>query len=171
MMLDQEGALVMTDGPASHAAEIVVVETRFGIYEFTPDNTIIMPQGLIGFPEHQQFGLANLPAPSPEDFKLFQSLGEPPVSFIVMPLSCDEAPLDTADIAEICSGIGSEQDDAYLLFICTIRPNAEGQGIDMTVNLRAPIVFDMKTRQGRQFVLQNERYSLNQPVDKWSEVG
>ncbi len=75
MMLNPDGALALRDRPMALPSENVDVETRFGTYEFTPPQTVVMPHGLIGFADQQVFGLANLPAPVPEDFKLLQSLG------------------------------------------------------------------------------------------------
>ncbi len=88
MMLNSDGALALQDRSTVLPSEIVVVETRFGTYEFTPAQAVVMPHGLIGFADQQLFGLGNLPAPVPEDFKLLQSLGAPPISFIVMPMPC-----------------------------------------------------------------------------------
>jgi flagellar assembly factor FliW len=141
MMLNQEAhRLAGRIGPGPE--ETVIVETRFGTYEFTPASTIVMPQGLVGFAEQQLFGLANLPDPVPEDFKLLQSLGEPPISFIVMPISPEAAPIEPADRDEAFATLGGNPEESVFLFICTIRPKQDGQGIDMWANLRAPIVFD-----------------------------
>lgn len=166
MLLNQEDLQGHLDVPAIPAGETVIVETRFGAYEFTAENTIYFPHGLIGFAEHRVFGLANLPNPVPEDFKLLQSLGEPPVSFIVLPLSADEAPIDTDDLKEACKAVGCALKDAYFLFVCTVNPCDTGEGVDMSINLRAPIIFDMTTRRGRQYVFQHDRYAMQQPVEK-----
>lgn len=166
MLLNQEATrLAGTIGPAPQ--ETVIVETRFGVYEFTPDNTIVMPQGLVGFAEHQLFGLANLPEPVPEDFKLLQSLGEPPISFIVMPVPPEHAPIEPADRDEALAALGGSAQESVFLFICTIRTRRGDPGIDLSANLRAPIVFDYASRRARQHVLSNHRYSTRQPLDPW----
>ena len=148
-------------------SEAVVVETRFGTYEFTSNETFTMPHGLIGFADQQIFGLGNLPAPMPEDFKLLQSLGEPPISFIVMPMSSDAAPIEAADLDTACTATGFVRDQVHVLFLCTIRPKDDGDGVDMWANIRAPILFDTEGRQARQYVLSSECYPLRQPLEKW----
>ena len=170
MLLNQEDLQDHPIAPAIAAGETVIVETRFGTYEFTAESMIYFPHGLVGFADHRVFGLANLPDPIPEDFKLLQSLSEPPISFIVMPLSADEAPIDADDIEEACNGIGCALNAAYFLFVCTVHPRDNGEGIDVSVNLRAPIVFDLTTRRGRQYVFQGDRYSLQQPIESLPEA-
>ena len=167
MMLNQENAKSGKGYPIVVPTDIVVVETRFGTYEFSPQNTVIMPQGLVGFADHQLFGLGNLPEPAPEDFKLLQSLEELPLSFIVMPMPAAQAPIGPADVEEACTAAGIDPKLACFLFVVTIRPAADGTGIDMTANLRAPIVFDQATRLARQHVLANSQYPLRHPLDKW----
>ncbi len=168
MSLNLEGALATENRPLVLPSETVVVETRFGTYEFAPDETILMSRGLLGFADQKLFGLGNLPAPLPEDFKLLQSLGEPPISFIVVPLSSDEAPIEAADLDAACAATGFVRDQIHVMFLCTIRPRENGDGIDMWANIRAPILFDLEARQARQFVLSSDRYPLRQPLDKWN---
>jgi flagellar assembly factor FliW len=168
MSLNLESAHAMEDRPTGLPFETVVVETRFGTYEFAPDETVMMPHGLVGFADQQLFGLGNLPAPMPGDFKLLQSLGEPPISFIVMPISSDEALIETADLDEACAATGLIREGIHVMFLCTIRPKDNGEGIDMWANIRAPILFDIEARQARQYVLPSGRYPLRQPLDKWN---
>jgi flagellar assembly factor FliW len=167
MMLNQENIQKGKGFPITVPTETVAVETRFGTYEFTPQNTVVMPQGLIGFADQRLFGLANLPEPAPDDFKLLQSLGDLPLSFIVMPVTATEAPIGQADAEEVCAAAGVALEKACFLFVVTIRPKSDGVGIDMTANLRAPIVFDPETRLARQHVLANSQYPVRHPIEKW----
>lgn len=168
MLLDLEHAHATEDRPVTLPSETVVVETRFGTYEFAPQETVMMPHGLVGFAEQQLFGLGNLPAPMPEDFKLLQSLGEPPISFIIVPLSSDDAPIEAADLDQACAATGFVASEIHVMFLCTIKPRDNGEGIDMWANIRAPILFDLEARLARQYVLPNSRYPLRQPLDKWN---
>ncbi len=168
MLLNVEHTRAAEDQPVVLPSETVVVETRFGTYEFAPNETVMMPRGLLGFADIQLFGLGNLPAPMPEDFKLLQSLGEPPISFIVVPMTSDEAPIEAADLDQACAATGFVRDQIHVMFLCTIRPRDDGEGIDMWANIRAPILFDLAARQARQYVLPSDRYPLRQPLDKWN---
>ena len=168
MLLNLERAHTAEDQPVVLPSETVVVETRFGTYEFAPNETVMMPHGLVGFAEQQLFGLGNLPAPVPEDFKLLQSLGEPPISFVVLPVSSDEAPIEAADLDEACAAAGFVRGEIHVMFLCTIRPKDNGEGIDMWANIRAPILFDIEAQRARQYVLPNSRYSMRQSLDNWN---
>ena len=168
MLLNLEPAHTTEGRPIALPSETVVVETRFGTYEFAPHETVMMPRGLLGFADHQLFGLGNLPPPLPDDFKLLQSLGEPPISFIVVPMSSDEAPIEAADLEEACAAAGFVRGEVHVMFLCTIQPRDDGAGIDMWANIRAPILFDLAARQARQYVLPDSRYPLRQPLDKWN---
>jgi flagellar assembly factor FliW len=168
MLLDLESAKAAEARPIGLPLESVVVETRFGIYEFAPEQTIIVPNGLVGFADQQLFGLGNLPAPVPEDFKLLQSLEEVPISFIVLPVAKDELPIEAADLADACDAVGFSVDDIQVMFLCTIRPGDDGEGVDMWANLRAPLLFDLESQEARQYVLPNSRYPMRQRLDKWN---
>ena len=167
MMLNPDGAHAIKEQHLMPPSEPVVVETRFGDYEFTPDNTVIMPSGLIGFPDHRIFGIANLPEPVPQDFKLLQSLGELPISLIVMPSSPEQAPIEPSDLDEACAASGLKPSKVHLLFVCTLREKENGEGIEMSINLRAPIILNLAERTARQHVFQNDRYSTRHALDKW----
>ncbi len=155
--------------PVALPTETVVVETRFGTYEFTSDQTLMISNGLLGFPNQRLFGLGNLPPPVPADFKLLQSLDETPISFIVLPVAKEELPIDLADIQDACDAVGFDRDEIHVMFLCTISPKSDGTSIDIWANLRAPILADLGTRQARQYVLRNDRYPLRQPLDNWND--
>jgi flagellar assembly factor FliW len=168
MMLTSDSAVLTKEHPVSLPMETTLVDTRFGPYEFTPENTIIIPNGLIGFADQQSFGIGNLPPPVPEDFKLLQSLGDLPLSLIVISMSSDETPFEAADLDTACTATGFVRDQIHVMFLCTIRPTDDGAGIDIWANIRAPILFDMEARHARQYVMSSDRYPLRQPLDKWN---
>lgn len=168
MLSNLQSAPAVAAQPIALPSETVVVETRFGTYEFTSDETLMIPHGLVGFPDQRLFGLGNLPPPVPGDFKLLQSLEEVPISFIVLPIANDQLPIDPADIKEACDAAGFDPDGIHVMFLCTICPKTDGQGLDIYANIRAPILADLEVRLARQHVLRNDRYPLRQPLDRWN---
>ena len=149
--------------------EAVVVETRFGVYTFTLEHRVHMPKGPLGFQDYHDFGLANLPNPQLAQFKLLQSLDAHDLSFIVTTLPDSGGPIDQADLEEMAAAAGVAVEDAVFLLIVTIRPNPEGEGILMSVNLRAPIVFNPASRLARQCVASNPSYPVQQPFFGWPQ--
>ncbi|MEX0758386.1 MAG: flagellar assembly protein FliW, partial [Tistlia sp.] len=114
--------------------------------------------GLLGFGGRQRFGLANLPQPELALFKLLQSLERPELSFIVTPMEPDAGLIAAGDLAGACRSAGVALAEATFLLMVTLREGAKG--LDMTANLRAPLVLDLKRRLGRQIVLQNADYQI-----------
>lgn len=149
--------------------ESVVVETRFGLYTFTAEHRVHMPRGPLGFQDYHDFGLANLPNPQLEQFKLLQSLDAHDLSFIVTTLPDDGGPIAAQDLEEMAAAAGVAVKDAVFLLIVTIRPNPEGEGILMSVNLRAPIVFNPVSRLARQCIASNPSYPVRQPFFGWPQ--
>lgn len=161
MMLDQQAAL-SRDPQRTPADAPVTVETRFGAFDFSPEQTLYMPRGPHGFVEHHVFGLANLPPPAPETFKLLQALDDPELSFIVVPLDPASGAVAAEDLADGAQTLGMAAQDAIFLLIVTLR--AEEGGTTATVNLRAPLVVDLERRLAAQVVLANSAYPIRQPL-------
>ncbi len=170
MTVDSGLAAVPEQAEAPPLSETVAVETRFGVYEFTAQSRIFMPTGPLGFQDCRNFGLANLPDPRLAHFKLLQSLDDPELGFIVTVLPDDGGPIANEDLEEICRSAGAPLDEAVFLLIVTIRPNFDGEGISMTVNLRAPIVFSPHNGQARQCVSSKQAYPVQQPFYGWPEA-
>ncbi|SMF67833.1 flagellar assembly factor FliW [Tistlia consotensis] len=135
-----------------------VVETRFGVYAFDDSSTLVFPHGLLGFAGRQSFGLGNLPQPELAAYKLLQSLERPELSFIVTPLEPDSGLVAKADLEAACRGAGVAFPRATFLLMVTLRPGPDG--LEMTANLRAPLVLDLERHLGRQIVLQNPDYPI-----------
>ena len=135
-----------------------VVETRFGTMEFADDQAITMPRGVLGFAEHTEFGLAYLPNKFIDQLMLLQSFSDPDTSFLVLPINIDSGIIDEADLTAACATMNVDPDNAVIAVIVTIR-DVGGQP-QITTNLRAPIVLDVETRNGWQYVLPNGKYSI-----------
>ena len=152
--------------PCASAADptddMLVVETRFGTFEFPKQDVIHMPRGPHGFTEYRDFGIANLPAPAPEHFKLLQSLEDPQLSFIVTYLEPMSGAIDIKDLRDGALSVGIPFEEAHFLLIVTLRVN--DRGTTTTINLRAPIVLDVARRIARQVVLANTAYPIQQPL-------
>lgn len=148
------------NGPGCGASR--VIETNFGPVALDSGNSISLPRGLLGFSEHQDFALTHLPDPRLEQFMLLQSLEEPQLSFLLLPLGEESDVLTDEDKSEIVQALGLREVDVAFLFIVTIRKI--GDGVTLTFNKRAPVVIDARTRTGFQHVLSNSTYQIQQPL-------
>jgi flagellar assembly factor FliW len=159
--------------PVAIADEYVTVGTRFGDIEFHLENAIYMPRGMLGYADFHDFGLANLPDPSLEQFKLLQSLVEPELSFIVAPLNPEGDTIETDDIALACEALSIDVAAAIVLLVVSTRQI--GPTTQISVNLRAPVLVDGNNRKAYQHVLMNNKYPVRQVIgtaaQKASEPG
>lgn len=152
-----------------------VIETRFGSMEFAREQALFMPRGILGFAEHKNFGLAHLPNRFIDQLMLLQSLTDPGTSFLLLPLAIDAGIIAQDDLISACNTTGVDPENAVVAVIVTIR-DVGGQP-QVTVNLRAPVLFDSETRTGWQYVLPDSQYqvrhvlNLTPPAAPAAEVG
>lgn len=136
----------------------IKIENQLGSFEFTPEQALSFPNGLIGFAGLESFALANLPGDESDQFKVLQCLEIPELSFIVLPYAAEGSLLADKDITEVTEKFQIKKEDLALLFIITIR--STGENMKVTMNLRAPVVVDTKSRTGRQYILSDQSYSV-----------
>jgi flagellar assembly factor FliW len=130
---------------------------RFGTFDVPAERVLHFTHGLIGFPTMRRFVILEHRPGSP--FKWMLSLDDPELAFAVAD-PCElvtgyHPPLDVA--ARL---LAIEPGDVGLFAIVTIpsEPSA------MTVNLMAPVVVDLRTREARQLVLDGARGDCQYPV-------
>lgn len=143
-----------------------ITTTRFGDIEVPEERMFAFPEGIPGFPEFKSAALLN--AVDAEELasvegseKLFflQSVADPDLAFLCMdPFSAfseyevdiDESALDIETSTE-----------ALVLTIMTVSDEDALQ----TVNLRAPIIANTRTRRAAQVVLADPRWSVTQQLE------
>ena len=134
------------------------IETRFGEVEYDPDNLLIFPAGLIGFPTLHSFVVM----PNKKDGPLFwiQSVDDPDIAFVLTdPTNFFLGYEVTPDNAERNSLQISQEDECYILVVVTVPPDQK-----ITLNLAAPIMFAPKTNRALQVILENTEYQSRTPL-------
>jgi flagellar assembly factor FliW len=148
--------------PVEHVqATSTVAFPNFGECTFAESEVLTFPWGLPGFAELRRFLV--LAIPEQAGYVWLQSLDEVNVA---LPL-CDpwslfddyEAPLPY--YAKQSLNLANA-DDFCLLCVCVVGKGAA----EMTINLLAPVVINLKTRVGRQVALENQRYSVRTPIPR-----
>jgi flagellar assembly factor FliW len=127
-----------------------------------------MPKGPLGFPDHHDFLLADVADPVLAQFKLLRSVEDQGPVLIVTPIPETSRPIADEDLMEIAGTAGIPFDEAVFLLVVTVRPKPDGDGMAMSVNLRAPIVLDPARRLARQCVSPNARYRVQHPFFGWT---
>ncbi|WP_371811676.1 flagellar assembly protein FliW [Brevibacillus sp. HB1.3] len=120
---------------------------------------LFFEDGIPGFSHLQFFQLLQ-----EEESPLFiiQSTEEKEVGFwVVDPFSFfPEYEFELSDVAKNALHV-DEESQLGVFSIVTLRGNNEA-----TVNLKAPIVVNLSNRMGRQVILQEDTYSIRQPLFK-----
>jgi len=148
------------------AATPTVITTRFGEIALDPVKAITFTYGLLGFADRQRYVLVDTPPPQVA-FKLLQSLDDPELAFLVLPLDPTNGPIARADVEAVCRVLALDPAPLALLGIVTMR--REPPAVQFTVNLRAPLLLDTTRQIGFQHVLANESYSLREPLPRGDE--
>lgn len=130
------------------------IKTRsFGILEITESDIYNFPEGILGFPDHKKFALINMEVLDP--LKLLQSCDEPELAFIV----CDPNQFVKDYVVRINKEAEQKLDfksekEKQILSTLTFGEKRE----DTTVNLKGPLVFNLRKKIGAQLVLEDSRY-------------
>lgn len=145
--------------PGEGKSLIKVKTTRFGEIEVQDEELIELPQGLIGFPELKKYILLNHDQDSP--FKWLQSLDDGAIAFVLInPLLFKpdySVEVSETEISEL--SIESEE-DAVISVIVTMPNNPQ----NMTANLKAPLVFNLQNRKGKQIILSHSEYATKHNI-------
>ena len=135
------------------------IQTKpFGEKEIEERQVVSFPHGLFGFQDLHRFALMDAPQPP---FYWLQSLDQVQIAFVLIdPLFFrpDYNPdVDPVELAEI--GI-HEGDDALVFTIVTIPQDSRR----MTANLQGPLIINRGTREGRQFISLNPRWTVRHVI-------
>jgi flagellar assembly factor FliW len=128
---------------------------HFGSIRVAEDQIITVRPGLLGFPHQHRYILIQHAQESP--FLWLQSLDEPTLAFVVLDPAHLIPDYQPAPLDLLLKQVQAQSpQDLKILVILTIPP---GRPQDMTANLMGPLVINLKTRQGKQLVLERSPYS------------
>lgn len=131
--------------------------SRFGELEVDDQRLITFPQGLLGFPQQTVFALVQTGENSA--FYWLQAVERPELAFVV----CDPR-LFVADYhapirREQMESLGLTDLTEAQVFVVVNKV----QDL-LTGNLQGPLVINAATRQGKQLVLSDKRFSTRHPL-------
>jgi flagellar assembly factor FliW len=147
---------------AELADDIRTAETsRFGPCSYRESEVLSFPWGLPGFSALRRFVV--LQGESTPNFLWLQSLEEPKTALpLIDPWSVfEEYDPHLPSYARIALDL-QNPDDFTILAICVVGREAR----EMTVNLLAPLVVNLRTRTGRQITLDSGNYLVRTPLPR-----
>lgn len=141
-----------------HSAETSVYRVRtknFGTLEVRPEQVIHLDPGLLGFSQYHRYVLIEHPKEAP--FLWLQSLEKDDLAFVVIDPRFFLPDYRPGSLEQVMEVLEIERpEDLKVLVILTIPP---GRPQDMTANLMGPVVINLKTRRGRQIIVEDPPYS------------
>jgi flagellar assembly factor FliW len=140
----------------------VVIQTgRFGQIEISSDEIISIPSGILGFPDDHNFCLVD----AGDDTLIIwlQSLSNPRLAFpLLEPKAFKPEYVVRLSAAELRELRLLSIKDASVFTILTIPTDL----IEMTANLKAPLVINTKDKVAKQVVLQENDQPIKYPMFK-----
>ena len=151
----------MTETTVAADREITVELPRFGTCTYRESEVLTFPWGLPGFANLRRFIALNLGGQ--EKFVWLQSLDDPSVALPTADpwqIFADYAP-HLPPYATSSLDLRNPEDFATLCVV-VVTPGAA----EMTMNLLAPIVVNLRTKTGRQITLETGGYSVRTPIPR-----
>ena len=150
--------LKMEERPLKKSSTVVNLSTNnFGNLSIEKENIITFEQGLLGFEELKQFAIVAIDECLP--FEWLVSVEDPIVAFPILDptlLFSDYKPSLTKDDLVLLDI--KKEIDVEMVCIVTLGETPE----NVTLNLKGPILINMKNKMGKQIVLTEDYYRLNQ---------
>lgn len=136
------------------------LETRaFGAIEIDEDMAISLTEPMPGFPTLKRFAVLD---PDPDNpFKWFQSLDDADVCFLISdPKTFFPDYTVRVEISTLPDLMLQEDSDAVVAVIV----NLGAEPSQMTANLKAPLIFNLRGNLCRQVILDDMNYKVRTPL-------
>lgn len=127
------------------------------IYE---DNEIItFEKGIPGFDSLKKYIIKEVGNDSP--FNILQSIEDKDIGFIIISPFLIHNDYEIKLSEEIIKKLNIENPEDVLLYsIVTLNSKVE----DITANLKAPLVINIKNKKGEQYIIDKEKYSVKEKI-------
>lgn len=134
----------------------MVIKTRnFGEVDIDENDIYTFDNGIPAFEYLRKFVVLNREDNSP--FIWLQSVEEADISFIMMDVYNILPDYNPIVYEDELNKLGEIGDDDLKIYNIVVIPETVSK---MSVNLKAPVVINLKTKKGRQMIVKNEEYSV-----------
>jgi flagellar assembly factor FliW len=135
---------------------VLTVSTRnFGSIEVRSDQIIYLDPGVLGFSRYHRYVLIEHHQEAP--FLWLQCLDKADLALVVVDPRVLLSDYQPGPLPQAMRDLKVDHpEDLKILVILTIPP---GKPQEMTANLMGPVVINLKTRQGRQLIVEEPHYS------------
>lgn len=137
-----------------------MITARFGAISFTENDLLVLPDGMIGFPQLKNFVLIEHKPGSP--FQWLQSIDEPAISFLIVAPGLYVQDYNPIIPSMVVEALEITEESPYLVYTVVSIP--KGKPEEMSLNLAGPILINVETRKGAQVVLEDNKWALKHLV-------
>jgi flagellar assembly factor FliW len=137
-----------------------ITGTRFGSIDYSEDELIRLPSGLVGFGHLREFLLIQHRDDSP--FRWLQSVDEPGLAFLVTSPWEYEPTYEPMLADEDAQTLEVSEKTVTQVWTTVNLPNRDLTL--MTLNLAAPIVINVEKQVGKQVLLEGQAYNMRHRV-------
>jgi len=139
---------------------------KFGELEVPKENVIEFKEGIPGFPYIRRFAMLDVEEVRP--FQYLQALEAESFAFLVIDPFLLEPKYEFQLSAQDMEDIGfANPEEITVCVVATIPENPA----ETTLNLKAPIVINVKMQCGKQVILHDSPYSVRHPQVKMVDSG
>ncbi len=132
---------------------------RFGDLDVNADEVVTFPDGILGFPGHRRYCLVD---PGDDTLILWmQSIDDASIAFPILEPRIFKSEYVVKLSAQELAQLKLENINQSIVFNILTIPRDVNQ---MTANLKAPIVINLREQIGKQVVLQENEYTLKHPM-------
>jgi flagellar assembly factor FliW len=136
------------------------ISTKYhGIRQYKEEDVLTFKKGLPGFEDLRKFIL--FPVEENESFSILHSIENQEVGIVAL-WAFDIIKDYEIDIDESLVGELNIKEEKDVVVLNTVTLNSVLENI--TVNLKAPIVINIKERLGEQIILDKQEYSIKHPL-------
>ncbi|MCB9850080.1 MAG: flagellar assembly protein FliW [Phycisphaerales bacterium] len=136
---------------------MIIQTSRFGALEVDGEKLINFEHGVLGFPNEQRYALIQTGEGS--GFYWLQAVDRPELAFVVCDPRLFVAEYHAPIKAEELEQLGIDKLDNAQVFVIVNKVEDL-----LTGNLQGPLVVNVDTREARQLVLSDRRYSTRHPL-------
>jgi flagellar assembly factor FliW len=144
---------------------VIIESTRFGLIEISDEQLLSFPDGLPGLPDLHRVAVLNAGVTDPlagipgaDDLFWLQDADSPEVAFLVA------SPWTMFPDYEIDANLPGVDDPDSLVVMVILTVRETPSGLQVTANLRAPLLVDPLNRQGFQVILEDPRWLVRTPM-------
>lgn len=137
-----------------------VETTRFGEMEVSEEEIIEMVEPILGFPWAKRFVIKEHRPGIP--FKWFQCIDDGSLAFVIVDPRVFKEDYKAEISFEEAERLGITGPGDAVVYVLVTIPHDSPR--DITINLRAPIVINLKTRKAKQVILDDDMYPIKYKV-------